>query len=120
MLKLKNLGVKFLIVKPAKVKQKVALISYANGVLSIDKGLIASVEGFNISYDMGGGCGSSGAPILTWEFINSAVGIHKSRGNISLGYIRYGTSLEEIIEWHILENFPIIKYCIHVLISNNY
>ena len=81
MLKLKNLGVNFIKVKPAEVNQKVALISYPNGVFSIDKGVIESVEGFTLSYYMGGDYGSSGAPILTWDFF--AVGIHKWRGHDS-------------------------------------
>ena len=102
MLKLKNLGVNFLKDKPAEVNQKVAFISYPNGAFSIDKGVIENVEGFTLSYYMGGDKGSSGAPILTWDFF--AIGIHKWRGDdsgiVSLGAIRVGTSLKAIIEFH--------------------
>jgi hypothetical protein len=109
MLKLERLGLNFLKVKPAEVKQKVALISYPKGEFSIDKGVIETVEGFTLKYYMAGDFGSSGAPIMTWDFF--AVGIHKWRGRDSLGEIRVGTSLLEITEFHILECFPILKYC---------
>ena len=113
MIKLKRLGANFLKVKPAEAKQKVALISYPQGIFKFDKGVIETVEGFTLSYYMAGDYGSSGAPILTWDFF--AVGIHKWRGldsgQASLGEIRVGTSLLEITEFHILECFPILKYC---------
>ena len=119
MLKLKGLGIIFLKVKPAEAKQKVALISYPKGEFSMDKGVIETVEGFTLSYYMAGDHGSSGAPILTWDFF--AVGIHKWRGpdsrQASLGAIRVGSSLLEIIEFHILESFSMLKFANHILIN---
>ena len=119
MLKLKRLGLNFLQVKPAEAKEKVALILYPYGKFSIDKVVIETVEGFTLSYYMGGIYGKSGAPILTWNLF--AVGIHKWRGRhseqASLGEICVGSSLLEIIEFHILESFPILKFANHIIIN---
>ena len=119
MLKLKRLGINFLKVKPAEANEKVALISYPKEEFSIDMGVIETVEGFTLSYYMAGDKGSSGAPILTWDFF--AVGIHKWRGPDSgikaLGAIRVGTSLKMIIEFHILESYPILKFANHIIIN---
>ena len=61
---------------------------------------------------MDGDYGSSGAPILTWDFF--AVGIHKWRGpdsgQPSLGEIRVGSSMLDISDFHRLESFPILKF----------
>ena len=113
MLKLKKLGVNFLKVKRAEANQQVALISCSNGAFSFDKGVIESVERFTLSYYMASGNGSSGSPILTWDFF--AVGIHKGRGEhsgiMALGVIRYGTTLKDIIKFHrSSSSFPIFKY----------
>ena len=119
MLKLRHLGVNFLKAKPAVAKERIALISYPKGEFSIDKGEIESVEGFTLSYDVAGDKGSSGAPILAWDFC--AVGIHKSRSNNPRqGTLRYGTALQNIIEFHISKILPFLKYLSLFYIKNLY
>lgn len=112
---LKQRGAKFLKIASARLADQVAMVQYPNGVYSFDKGIIHDIRGSVLHYYLGSNFGSSGSPILLWNFQDKqtdftikAIGLHKQRdgnnGNsISiLGAIRFATHLPDIVNFHVV------------------
>lgn len=100
--RLLNGGAKFIRLASARDGNKIAMAQYPEGVLSFDKGVIHEIRDNELYYYLGGAPGSSGSPILLWDF--HAIGIHKESANradhSALGPVRRGTCLSAIAGFH--------------------
>ena len=70
-----RLGAKFLRVADAKPGDKVVMVQYPKGRLSLAFNVIESLEDHELRYHIGGDKGSSGSPILNWDC--RALGLHR-------------------------------------------
>lgn len=72
-----KLGAKFLRVADAKPGDKVVMVQYPKGRLSLAFNVIETLEDYELRYHIGGDVGSSGSPVLNWEC--RALGLHRRR-----------------------------------------
>lgn len=70
-------GAEFLKIKVGEPKQgeRIAMLQYPKQVFCHAQGIIESVEEIQINYHLASDLGSSGSPILTWDF--EAIGLHR-------------------------------------------
>ena len=107
---LRKRGAKFLKIASARINDKVAMVQYPNCVFSIDKGVIHEIQESTLYYYIGGDHGSSGSPILLWDFtsagLHKAIGLHSHRkidsGHAILGHVRIATHLPDVVSLHLL------------------
>ena len=101
--RLQQLGAKFIRLTTAREGDKIAMAQYPQGQFSFDKGAIEEIKDNELYYYLGGAPGSSGSPILLWDY--KAIGMHKQSGSRvehrALGPIRRGTSLLAIAMFHL-------------------
>ena len=101
-----KLGAKFLRVADAKPGDKVVMVQYPKGRLSLAFNVIESLEDYELRYHIGGDVGSSGSPVLNWEC--RALGLHRRREmevdttaaakNDPLGATRFASNIRAIAD----------------------
>ena len=107
---LRKRGAKFLKIASARLNDRVAMVQYPNGVFSIDKGIIHEIQESTLYYYIGGDQGSSGSPILLWDFtsagLHKAIGLHSCRkpdlDHAILGHVRVATHFPDIVAFHLI------------------
>ena len=101
-----RLGAKFLRVADAKPGDKVVMVQYPKGRLSLAFNVIETLEDYELRYHIGGDVGSSGSPVLNWDC--RALGLHRRREtevdsasaskNDPLGATRFASNIHAIAD----------------------